>query len=535
MNTPETDPPNGTGTAAEFDLRCAELGLRVVRLRSGVPIVPPSASAIDLCLRSGPVADLIARHAPRWASDRRPGPVEAEPGLWLLPVESGRITTLAVGLGPDASSAPSLLAGCAACGLDPARLALELGRGACFDAATADIVQRLLERMRIDMLRLEENRVTINGFTTQLTDSYETIDVLYSIGRGIGDLDRPLEFVRAVGQRLLTAMRFAWIAIRFLPASGSAKALTGRLLTSGLAPLDQPALSARTLELASALVTGQRFAILGAESGLSEHEGDQVLVQPLVIDNQVVAALFVGGKTGPDPRITSYDTQLLEAAAVYIESFVRSETLYTAQQTLFMGTLQALTATIDAKDTYTKGHSERVALVASMIARGVGLTAEQVERVRIAGLVHDVGKIGVPEAVLTKAGRLTDAEFALIKMHPEIGFRILKGITMLEDVLPAVLHHHERHDGRGYPHGLKGESIPLYARLMSIADTFDAMSSTRSYRPAMPRDRVRAEILRCAGTQFDPALVPAFMALDLGAYDEMVARHRVGAPEAEAA
>src|SRR5690606_26088192 len=157
-----------------------------------------------------------------------------------------------------------------------------------------------------------------------------------------------------------------------------------------------------------------------------------------------------------------------------------------------------------AKDRYTCGHSERVAMLARRIAQAAGLSGPQAERVHICGLLHDVGKIGVPEAVLCKPGRLNDEEFALITQHPAIGHRILKDIPMLEDVLPGVLHHHERFDGRGYPSGLAGQQIPLIARIIALADTFDAMSSTRSYRPAMPRERVLAEITREAGSQLDP-------------------------------
>jgi HD-GYP domain-containing protein (c-di-GMP phosphodiesterase class II) len=143
-------------------------------------------------------------------------------------------------------------------------------------------------------------------------------------------------------------------------------------------------------------------------------------------------------------------------------------------------------------------------------------------------MVHDVGKIGVPEAVLCKAGKLTDEEFAAIKKHPEIGHRILRDIPQMEDELDGVLHHHERYDGRGYPYGLKGDRIPLSGRIIAIADTFDAMSSTRSYRSAMPRATVLAELQRSAGTQLDPALVPLFVKLDLGTYDRMVSEHAAG-------
>ena len=149
-----------------------------------------------------------------------------------------------------------------------------------------------------------------------------------------------------------------------------------------------------------------------------------------------------------------------------------------------------------------------------------------VEQVRIAGLVHDVGKIGVPEAVLGKEGKLTVEEFEAIKLHPQIGYDILKDIAPLEDVLPGVLYHHERWDGNGYPHGLSGENIPRIGRLLTVVDSFDAMSSDRRYRSAMPRAHVLKEIEDCAGKQFDPAFAEIFLTMDLSSYDALVAQHR---------
>jgi HD-GYP domain-containing protein (c-di-GMP phosphodiesterase class II) len=207
---------------------------------------------------------------------------------------------------------------------------------------------------------------------------------------------------------------------------------------------------------------------------------------------------------------------------------------------MFLGTLEALTASIDAKDRYTCGHSERVAHLTRALAETLGQDEATLKRMHIAGLVHDVGKIGVPESVLLKPGRLTEEEFAWIRLHPEMGFRILKDIPQLNDVLPGVLHHHERWDGRGYPHGLAGEDIPLIARLIALADSFDAMSSSRTYRKAMSRSTVLEEIRRNAGTQFDPDLVPAFVSLNFSEYDRLVREHSatdqiIGASSGEAA
>jgi HD-GYP domain-containing protein (c-di-GMP phosphodiesterase class II) len=146
----------------------------------------------------------------------------------------------------------------------------------------------------------------------------------------------------------------------------------------------------------------------------------------------------------------------------------------------------------------------------------------EVERYRIAGLLHDIGKIGVPESILQKCGALTQEEFAQIKKHPQIGFNILKDVPSLEQILPGVLHHHERWDGLGYPAGLHAEQIPLIARCLAFADTFDAMSSSRSYRRSLPREHTLSELKRSASTQFDPALVDVFLSIDFADFDELL-------------
>jgi HD-GYP domain-containing protein (c-di-GMP phosphodiesterase class II) len=196
-----------------------------------------------------------------------------------------------------------------------------------------------------------------------------------------------------------------------------------------------------------------------------------------------------------------------------------------AQRALLSGVLMALMTSLDAKDSYTKGHSERVAHLASEIAKNLGMDAHEVELARMAGMVHDLGKIGVPESVLRKAGKLTETEFEQVKMHPTVGRKIVAEIPLLFKITPAVLHHHERWDGRGYPGGLVGESIPCYARILAVADSFDAMRSSRSYSTPMAREKVLEEIVRNTGQQFDPEVVAAFMKVDLAAYDEMLSRH----------
>lgn len=170
--------------------------------------------------------------------------------------------------------------------------------------------------------------------------------------------------------------------------------------------------------------------------------------------------------------------------------------------------LELMVSAIEARDPYTSGHSRRVSRMSVEIARSIGLSEREVERIRIAGLLHDVGKIHEKYApILSKPDRLTKDEWMLMKDHPIDGERLVANVSQLHDVLPAVRNHHERWDGAGYPDGLKGDAIPLMARVMAIADTIDAMTSDRSYRRGLTVAEVRSEVERCAGSQFDPAIV----------------------------
>ena len=166
--------------------------------------------------------------------------------------------------------------------------------------------------------------------------------------------------------------------------------------------------------------------------------------------------------------------------------------------------MQALAASVDAKDRYTHGHSSRVASYSREIARRLGYSETQQDTIYMMGLLHDVGKIGIQDAIINKNGRLTDEEYAAIKTHPSVGAEILKNISDFPELMVGARWHHERYDGRGYPDGLSGEEIPETARIIAVADTYDAMTSNRSYRAMMPQEKVRQEIARCSGSQFDP-------------------------------
>ncbi|MFD9908610.1 HD-GYP domain-containing protein [Streptomyces sp. NPDC059063] len=182
---------------------------------------------------------------------------------------------------------------------------------------------------------------------------------------------------------------------------------------------------------------------------------------------------------------------------------------YHRERSAHQATIRALVQAVDLKDRYTRGHSERVGRASVMIARELGMDDERVEVLRFAGILHDVGKLGVPTRLLRKEGPLTPQERQVIELHPEYGHEMVRGIGFLGEARAAILHHHERIDGSGYPYGLTGRQIPECARVVAVADAFDAMTSSRSYRPARPVPTALAELRRCAGSQFDPTVVAA--------------------------
>lgn len=177
----------------------------------------------------------------------------------------------------------------------------------------------------------------------------------------------------------------------------------------------------------------------------------------------------------------------------------------------YLDTIGILRQTVEAKDPYTRGHSDRVSEYSVLIGKKLGLDEKTLHILKIGGLFHDIGKIGIPDSILLKESKLSDEEYSQIKNHPMIGVHMLGDTAIFTDILPIVKHHHERYDGRGYPSQLVGDDIPYVARIAAVADTFDAMTSKRSYRDSLPIDVVRAEIERCSGTQFDPNIAKVFL------------------------
>jgi len=182
--------------------------------------------------------------------------------------------------------------------------------------------------------------------------------------------------------------------------------------------------------------------------------------------------------------------------------------------------VKALSEALDARDKYTAGHSRRVMEYSVGIAKRMKLPENDIYSLKISALLHDIGKIGVPDVILHKQSVMSDKEFAVIKKHPGIGANILKAIGTFKDLVPVVYHHHERFDGKGYPNGIYGEQIPLFARIIAIADSFDAITSTRPYRKALHIEKALVEIELNGGKQFDPSISNVFIDRFIDIFDE---------------
>ncbi len=236
---------------------------------------------------------------------------------------------------------------------------------------------------------------------------------------------------------------------------------------------------------------------------------------PIFLRRQIIGTLFLCNKPSstfsPLSEFTSEELRLLSSFTHQIAIAIENHQLNNSIHSIFLDYIKSISAALDTRDAYTHGHSKRVAEYSVGIGKGLGLTPGELEFLALSATIHDIGKIGISGDILNKPGRLTDKEFELIKSHPHKGSKILEPMSRLSVLMPGVRNHHERYDGKGYPDGLKGEDIHLIARIISIADTYDAMTSDRVYRKGLSMKIACQEIKKCAGTQFDPKLTKIFL------------------------
>jgi HD-GYP domain-containing protein (c-di-GMP phosphodiesterase class II) len=239
------------------------------------------------------------------------------------------------------------------------------------------------------------------------------------------------------------------------------------------------------------------------------YAGRNLLACPLQIRKKVFGVICLNDRQG-GKNFTRVDLKLLGALASQAAIAIENVELYASIRRDYLNAIKALAAAVDAKDHYTHGHSHKVMMYSTQIARAMNLSEKEIEKVKYGALLHDAGKIGISEAVLNKPSKLTPKEFDTIAMHPILGVSIVQNIESLKELIPIILYHHERYSGGGYPEGKSGNSIPLGARIVSVADAWDVMISDRAYRKALPLNVAVAELRKCAGTQFDPEIVEVF-------------------------
>ena len=247
-------------------------------------------------------------------------------------------------------------------------------------------------------------------------------------------------------------------------------------------------------------------------------DANMVLLTSKDINHYVIDGLFVLIQANENPLLSLFVFFVLPRCLISIAIMAVCNSIVEIvsrsrkkTEQMFIQTVMALGDAVDAKDRYTSGHSKRVAEYSRRIAARLGKSKEEQEEIYRAGLLHDVGKIRIPEEIINKPGRLTDEEFNIIKIHPVTGYHILRSISEESSIAVAAKYHHERYDGKGYPNGLEGDKIPEVARILGVADSYDAMASNRSYRNALPQEVVRSEIEKGRGTQFDPEIADVML------------------------
>lgn len=272
----------------------------------------------------------------------------------------------------------------------------------------------------------------------------------------------------------------------------------------------------RVVEERAALVTQDAITDERFKAGRSIVIGGirAAMCVPIATGESVLGAIYID-TVERMRRFDSVDLELLSAVSKQAALALHRAQLMESVERAYHSTVRVMVAAVEAKDEYTKGHSERVTTYSLRLANRVGLTGRRRDILRLSALLHDIGKIGVPEHILNKPGKLSDEEFRVIRRHPEVSYKIIKSIESdnAAEIAKIARYHHERFDGKGYPDGVRGKQIPVFARLIAVCDTYDAMTSHRPYRPPLPKERVLAEFHRGAGSQFDPAMVALMIRL----------------------
>jgi len=375
--------------------------------------------------------------------------------------------------------------------------------------------ERLVNALALEIARRFDDSYGRASIASQMRECEKEIDLLLRFRKS----RRPDEQLVSTTQRLLeeTAHHLDQrLLLLYLPRAdilqGADLSETERAMIGALCSNHDIASSVYSqLAEASLSIRGNQVTHQTGEVRILEREVPYVAL-PLRVRAQMAG--FVGIFRQPEaPDLVDPELRLLNCLAVEVSNTATTHELNRELHDMLFNTVRSLVAAIDAKDEYTRGHSERVYQLSTLVGERLGLTEEDQQTLTWAAMLHDIGKIAISGNILMKPDKLTSEEYDLVKTHSERGVQVLEPIPQLRPTLPAIRHHHERFDGRGYPDGLKGEEIPLFSRIIAVADTYDAIVSTRSYRKARSHEHAIAEIRRNAGTQFDPLIARTFLEL----------------------
>jgi response regulator RpfG family c-di-GMP phosphodiesterase len=381
-----------------------------------------------------------------------------------------------------------------------------------------------------DCQELEQLRNEHQAFLRQVTNDFEELTFLRSMSRLLEISDLSFDFI-AMGEKLLGTLAplLDTEALVLIIADGTCQASNNEVFEprcwTGLRVVSDDTCRrlVRKYRAPAAIQPVVKNHLHESPEG-TEFDGvrDFILV-PIVTAGSTIGWLLALNRDNEQSlqatalpwgisylEFGTHEATLMSSSAAILATHARNVELFREREELLISVVRVLVTAIEAKDEYTCGHSERVALYAKRLAQECGHDEEYCERLYLTGLLHDIGKIGVRDAVLRKPGPLTDDEFEEIKQHPDKGWQILHDLIPLHYVLDGVLFHHEQFDGRGYPDRLAGPEIPLHGRLLAVCDAFDAMTSDRPYRTGMPQERAESILRAGAGRQWDPELIDAF-------------------------
>jgi HD-GYP domain-containing protein (c-di-GMP phosphodiesterase class II) len=357
--------------------------------------------------------------------------------------------------------------------------------------------------------------------SAELSRTYEELVLLYNMSTSTKVTQSNATYLQMACDQITSLVNVEGIAV-FLEKNLDYEKRLVLTAGSGVIAVDQLTADILQIRLIEELKSSKE-ALLDSQvdSPFKYDWPDQIqnIIAVPLYSNDKITGLMVATNIIDKPDFDSIDVKLFNSVANQCAVFIKNNRLFEDLKELFIGSLKALTNSIDAKDPYTRGHSERVAFISRWIAERLAqhrpIEEDQIHKIYLAGLLHDIGKIGVNEAVLRKEGKLSADDLNHIKAHPRIGAGILADIKQMKDIVKGILYHHERPDGTGYPQGLTGDQIPLIAKIIGLADAFDAMTSKRVYRDAMSIKRALAEIEKALGTQFDTEVGQVFIKSDV--------------------